>query len=370
MQQGGAEASKLPPARPSLLPTFYLPNDQNEEVPTTDSTPLIRRFEREFEGRNVVPTDPALDFLDQLLEDYADEWLTKCMFHYRWYHADDVDKARHVLPHWSRIDVSDAEIAPVQKMIGERQVGRLGVVGSNDVTAPVIEDSYRRYLQAMDAHLQTSRFLFGNRPAAADFAMYGQLCCLALFDPTPAALTRQESPRILAWVEWMEELSGIEVSDDDWIAADAIPPTLTSLLTEVGRVHAPFLVANAAALERGDEQLETEIDGRPWVQKPFPYQGKCLRWLREAYGALAPRGARPGRRGARGHGVRAAVRVRRVIRDDPDHRRRLRNAGGDRRRSKTTELVSTRTGVNPGRPAPARATSAASEPGTGPAPHR
>jgi hypothetical protein len=29
------------------------------------------------------------------------------------------------------------------------------------------------------------------------------------------------------------------------------------------------------------------IDGRRWVQKPFPYQGKCLLWLKEAFGALS-----------------------------------------------------------------------------------
>ena len=37
-----------------------------------------------------------------------------------------------------------------------------------------------------------------------------------------------------------------------------------------------------------DESMQTEIDGRAWVQKPFKYQGKCLRWLREAHAALSP----------------------------------------------------------------------------------
>jgi hypothetical protein len=32
--------------------------------------------------------------------------------------------------------------------------------------------------------------------------------------------------------------------------------------------------------------VECEIDGRPWVQQPFPYQGKCLAWLREELAAL------------------------------------------------------------------------------------
>ena len=30
------------------------------------------------------------------------------------------------------------------------------------------------------------------------------------------------------------------------------------------------------------------IDGRPWMQRPFPYQRKCLHALRAAYGALTP----------------------------------------------------------------------------------
>ena len=85
----------------------------------------------------------------------------------------------------------------------------------------------------------------------------------------------------------VEDLSGLEVTDADWTPRDAVPDTLRALLAEVGRVYAPFLLANAAALESGAERLECEIDGRPWVQQPFPYQGKCLRWLRESYAALS-----------------------------------------------------------------------------------
>ena len=285
-QQNSEEVASFPRAKPPLLPTFYLPDEAGETVAITDSTPLIRRFEAEFEGRSVIPPDPVMSFLDLLLEDYADEWLTKCMFHYRWYFEADARKAGHVLPFWAMSNLSDTEIAPIQKMIAERQIGRLGVVGSNDVTAPVIEDSYRRFLRLFDAHLQTSRFLFGARPSSADFAMAGQLTCLALFDPTPAAITLEESPRIYAWVEAIEELSGLAIEDGDWIGRDGVSETLIALLGEVGRVHVPFMLANAAALESGAEQLETVIDEKPWVQKPFPYQGKCLGWLREGYALL------------------------------------------------------------------------------------
>ena len=57
---------------------------------------------------------------------------------------------------------------------------------------------------------------------------------------------------------------------------------LRPFLTEVGRVYAPFLLANARALACRASEVRCEIDGLPWVQQPFPYQGKCLKWLREA----------------------------------------------------------------------------------------
>ena len=60
---------------------------------TSDSTFMIERLEREFEGRSLVPTDGALAFLDYLIEDYGDEWVTKQMFHYRWAIEENVDNA-------------------------------------------------------------------------------------------------------------------------------------------------------------------------------------------------------------------------------------------------------------------------------------
>lgn len=286
MLYGSREVAALPKAKVPLLPTFYLPNAAGDVVAVTDSTPLIRRFEGAFEGRSVLPPDPALRFLDELVEDFADEWLTKCMFHYRWHFAPDCEKARRVLPLWGNVDVSDELIAPLQQAVGDRQVSRLGVVGSNELTAPVIEDSYRRFLRAFDAHLQRSRFVFGQRPASSDFAIFGQLTCLALFDPTSAAVTLAESARVYAWTETLEDLSGLAPIDEDWRSPQRIPETLRGLLEEVGRTYVPFLLANAKALATGAEQVETEIDGQPWVQKPFRYQGKCLLWLREGYAAL------------------------------------------------------------------------------------
>jgi len=276
----------LPQAKVRLLPTFYLPNAQGELEAVVDSTPLIRRLEREFEGRSVLPPHPVTAFVDYLLEDYADEWLTKAMFHYRWHYKADEEKAGQILPRWSRITASDEDMAAATKYIVERQASRLYVVGSNDVTAPVIEASYERFLDLFDAHLKRYPFLMGNRPGASDFAAFGQLTALTHFDPTPMAVTLKRSPRVYAWVEIGEDLSGQEPADGDWLDPADIPATTIALLKEVGRVYAPALLANAAAIAKGAGTFETEIDGKPWKQQTFPYQAKCLQWIRNAYADL------------------------------------------------------------------------------------
>ncbi|HUI28053.1 MAG TPA: glutathione S-transferase N-terminal domain-containing protein [Candidatus Kryptonia bacterium] len=286
INQGSPETRGLPQPRVQLLPQLILPGPDGALEARTDSTPLIRELEKRYPGRSVIPPDGALAFIDALLEDYADEWLTKAMFHYRWAFAADVANAAAILPRWFRTNQPESDAVANGKMFAERQIGRLAVVGSNEITAPVIEESYRRLLELLDAQLTHSRFVLGDRPATSDFGFFGQLTQLVGFDPTPAAIARQQAPRVVAWVDVTEDLSGLEPDERDWTPRDAVPDTLRALLAEVGRVYVPFLLANAAALERGADKVECVIDGRQWTQRAFPYQGKCLRWLRAGYVAL------------------------------------------------------------------------------------
>ena len=279
---GRAGQEDLPRPKVDLLPTFYFDTDDGVEA-VVDSTPIIRRLEAEYLGRSVIPADPALAFVDYLLEDYADEWLTKPMFHYRWWYPADIAKAGEILPRWRDLTASADEIAPRARVVRDRQIGRLHVVGSNEVTAPVIEASYRRFLAVLDGHVGNGPFIFGARPAAADFGMFGQLTQLATFDPTPMEITASWAPRVLAWVQSVDDLSGLEPADADWIGRDDVPETLTSLLAEVGRTYVPVMLANARAIDAGADEVEAQVDGQRWVQRPFPYQAKCLQWVRQEY---------------------------------------------------------------------------------------
>ncbi len=132
-----------------------------------------------------------------LLEEFGDEWGNKWMFHYRW--AREADQlsgalriARSMMP-----TVDDAQLANGVAMVRERMVSRVSFVGSNPVTAPQIEDSFRETLPILEAHLAQRAYLFGQCPAFADFAMWGQLYN-AWTDPTPGAIINATSPNLLA----------------------------------------------------------------------------------------------------------------------------------------------------------------------------
>ena len=272
--------------KPIFMPTFFF-EEGGETRAECDSTPIIRKLESLYPGRSVLPQDPALAFIDYLIEDFADEWCTKYMFHYRWYPEVDADNAGTLLP--LGMDVSLPSDAHVQfkHFIADRQIGRLYVVGSNGTTAPVIDASYRRFLAAMENHLANQKFMLGGRPGAGDFGLYGQLTQLVGFDPTPRAIAHEVSPRTVAWVDHMDDQSGLEPQDADWVGLDDQPDSLRGLMEEIGRVYAPAQLANTRAVQAGEKTWEAEIDGSPWSQQTFPYQAKCLQWTNERYQALS-----------------------------------------------------------------------------------
>lgn len=56
--------ASMPQAKVALLPTFYFPNGQGGLDAVVDSTPIIRRLERDHGGRSVIPPDPVMNLSD------------------------------------------------------------------------------------------------------------------------------------------------------------------------------------------------------------------------------------------------------------------------------------------------------------------
>lgn len=276
----------FPKPKVGLLPTYFLPGPDGELEAVTDSTPLIRRFEREYEGRSVIPRHPVLALLNDLIEDYADEWLTKAMFHYRWAHEADFKNAGPLLIHWGSSTIDDQTASGMSDHFTQRQIERLYVVGSNETTAPIIEAAYIRFVGILNDLIQKTGFVLGARPSSSDFAILGQMTQLGVIEPTSANVTSHLSPRVRAWIDRTEDLSGVAPSDEDWFDMDAAQSALRPFLSEIGRTYTLVMLANAKAVTAGEVTFETEVDGSKWTQPAFKYQAKSLSWVRNAYDTL------------------------------------------------------------------------------------
>lgn len=279
----GQAPEGYPKPKVLLLPTYFLPDANGELQAVTDSTPLIRQFEGEHEGRSVIPDNPVLAFLNDLIEDYADEWLTKAMFHYRWAHEADYLNAGPLLIYWGSSVVQDEVAESMSDHFSKRQIDRLYVVGSNEVTAPIIEAAYARFVEILNKLLSFRGYVLGARPTSADFAILGQMTQLAVVEPTSSKITREISARVRAWVDRADDLSGLNPKGSDWMSLEEVSENLRPLLTEIGRTYTPVMLANATAVMAGEKTFETEVDGAPWEQPTFKYQAKSLGWVREAY---------------------------------------------------------------------------------------
>ena len=282
----GSQWDDMPPF--PLIPVIGFPDaDGNYADAQMDSSPLIMRLEGMKAGRSVVPSDPVVAFIDYLLEDYADEWVTKAMYHYRWYYDEAIAKAKQLLPLDRDQQMPAHQWEKAQRFISERQISRRALVGSTEQNRAPIEESYVRLLGLMQDHLEHLPFLLGTRPGRGDFALYGQMIQLLRWDPVSARTGIERAARMVNWVERTDDLSWWDVSGDEgWAGRDAIPATTLALLPEIGRTYVPFLLANDAALAAGDETFSCVIDGHGYSQGTFVYQRKCLAWIRDQYAAL------------------------------------------------------------------------------------
>ncbi|MEM7493814.1 MAG: glutathione S-transferase family protein [Pseudomonadota bacterium] len=265
----------MPNAKVPVIPVIKHPDG----TWTNDSTPLLIGLEGQ--GRDLLPPEPVARFACLLLEDMADEWFMKAMFHYRWAYSEDAEWCANWLMYDSLPNAGDEQVEAAAADIRARQISRMALVGCTPETAPLIEASWKRVCRHLEAMaLSNQRFLFGDRISLADLAFYGQLKVMS-YDPTPMAWLRAETPYLYRWLDHADDTSGVE---GDWTEALSVPVKV--LLGEVGTTYLPFLKANLDAIEAGEETFSLSIESGTYSQATFGYQAKCLKMLRQAWSTL------------------------------------------------------------------------------------
>jgi len=263
--------AKLP-----IVPTVETPGGEGWQ----DSTPILEKFEPLFPEPAIHPPGP-LGFLSALLEEFGDEWGNKLMFHYRWWAEVDQLASAQTLARLMFPAADEAHVGQVAQMVRARMTGRGHFVGSSQATAPLIASYYTELLDLLSAHLATRNYLFGARPAFADFGLFAQLY-EASIDPTCGGIMRARALPVLDWCYRMIAPRN-DGAFEDWASLGA---TLEPVLAYAGRLFLPWSDANAKALEAGAAEFTVRLGADDYVQPPQKYHAKSLAALRAKFQAV------------------------------------------------------------------------------------
>lgn len=266
------EKAKLP-----IIPLLITPTGDSLQ----DSTPIMDFLERAHPSPSAQLTDPALNFLSYALEEAADEWLIKAMFHYRWnYEADRIDASRRI---------AIASLGPDQdpttyaEKIGAFLMTRREPLGCTSDNAEAIEAQLDETALRLDQHLGEHHFIFGE---AISFADFGLACIFyeLLSDPTPRARLAKLK-NIHRWVDSV--MAGADGHVGDVTPWPKLAPTLVPLLDHLLlHTYLPWARANAAS-SATNETFTTHIQGHEFTQSAQKYPAKSWQVLVQRWQSLS-----------------------------------------------------------------------------------
>jgi glutathione S-transferase len=214
----------------AIMPTVVL----DDGTWLQDSSEIIDTLEASLPGVSITPTGDRQRLVNLLLELHGDEWLPMAALHYRWNKPENSAFAmrefgRDGFP-WMPGPIARLMVKPVAK----RMQSYLPILGIDEATHAGLESYTQQLLRHLDAHFAAHPYVFGTRPALADFALYGPLWAHLYRDVATTKLFA-DTPHLRGWVERMLAPTG---EPGAFLEDDAIPetlePVLATLLEEQG----------------------------------------------------------------------------------------------------------------------------------------
>jgi len=244
-----------------------------------DTTPMMEALEADSPEPSATPADAATAFLACVLEEYADVWLAKAAYHYRWTRKKDqrAAAARAIEDYYTREAPEDrkaAEDAAIETMLGQmKAMGLEGEIGGQ------IEKSFKRFVKLLDDHLRKHLFIFGGRPSIADFAIAGQLIQM-MKDPTPAKIIEKDGEFVAKWCEFLQDPQ----PSGPFEAIDDLKETLAPIFgEELACAFLPWAAENLENSLAGHETFEVTLGKETFQLTPLRSAARSFRELRRKF---------------------------------------------------------------------------------------
>jgi glutathione S-transferase len=216
-----------------------------------DTSDMIDYFESRFPEPLMIPQTPVQRAVAWLIGAFGSEGLLPAAMSYRWSYR--TEQENFLRAEFGR-GVHAGPDRAVRLAAGLKLMNYfndfLPGLGVTPDTQPMVETAYLELLDALDIHFQHYPYLLGGRPSIADSGLMAPLYAHLARDPVPATLMKYKAPNVYRWTERMNlaNITDGEFPDcpEDYLADDAIPPTLEPVLRLIFQDWGPELLANAA----------------------------------------------------------------------------------------------------------------------------
>jgi hypothetical protein len=165
----------------------------------------------------------------------------------------------------------------------DAMVRRRDGVGATPEAAPALEAHTHELLAALSAHFSAHAYLLGERMSLADCALMGLAHGHLFTDLESRRLLLETAVPVVGWIE----RCNVPCADrqGEWLAGDAVAPSLVRVLEVMGRDAVPILLGSVARFEAW-----ADANGKPgeepkqsvgWLDTTL--RGGPFRWAARSY---------------------------------------------------------------------------------------
>ncbi len=241
-----------------------------------DTADILDHFEDRGAPVTARPPGARQRVLAHVIELYAVASLIRPAMHYRWSYLAEQEA---FMLHAFAVGTTPAE---AETRMG-RMASYLPPLGVTQETIPLIEESFHRLLDILDAHFAEHPYLFGGQPSVGDYGLLGPLFAHLGRDPVPLGIMQRRAPNVFRWVERMNapdpDMPDFPGRDAAYLPDDAVPDTLLPLLELAGEELFPELTDKLAALVAHGKATEAR-PGAPVFDRP---NRRSIGMVRTAY---------------------------------------------------------------------------------------
>lgn len=244
-----------------------------------DTTPMMEALEADSPEPSATPADPATAFLACVLEEYADVWLAKAGYHYRWTRKKDQRLAaqRSIEDYYVTTPPEDKKAA--EDLAIETMLGQMKTMGLEGELGGAVEKSFKRFIKLLDDHLRKHLCIFGGRPSIADFAIAGQLIQM-MKDPTPAKIIEKDGEFVAKWCEFLQD----PTPSGPFEALEDLKETLAPIFAdELAAGFLPWAAENLENSLAGNESFAVTLGKDAFTLAPLRSAARSFRELRRKF---------------------------------------------------------------------------------------